>query len=160
MTQCRSFPPVWRADAELLVLGSMPGAESLRQQQYYAFRHNAFWPIMGTLFHFDHTLPYPERLRHLVENRVALWDVLQRCERDGSLDADIRHAVPNDLPGLLGQCPRLRRIFCNGSAAAMHFRRNFPRLAPMMTPLPSTSPAAARLRPEQKLQAWRQAIWP
>jgi len=159
MPRCLSFPPVWRADAELLVLGSMPGAESLRQRQYYAFKHNAFWPIMGALFHFDHTLPYRERLRRLVENRVALWDTLQCCEREGSLDADIRHAVPNDLPGLLAKCPRLKRILCNGSAAAQHFRRNFPQLVPMMTQLPSTSPAAAQLRFEQKLDAWRNAIW-
>ena len=160
MTRCVSFAPVWRADAELLILGSMPGVESLRQQQYYAFRHNAFWPIMGTIFHFDHTLPYPKRLDCLRKNRVALWDVLKFCERDGSLDADIRHALPNDLPALLEKCPNITRILCNGSAAATHFRRAFPRLVPLMTLLPSTSPAAARLSFPQKLLAWKQAICP
>ena len=160
MTYCESFAPVWRADAKLLILGSMPGVESLRQQQYYAFRHNAFWPIMGELFQFDASLPYRERLECLIHNHLALWDVLGHCERKGSLDADIRRATPNDIPGLLARCPGITRILCNGTAAATHFRRNFPQRSPMMTQLPSTSPAAARLRFEQKLMAWRQAIRP
>ncbi|MBR4125193.1 MAG: DNA-deoxyinosine glycosylase [Victivallales bacterium] len=160
MPYCESFAPIWRADAELLVLGSMPGVESLRQKQYYAFKHNAFWRIMGELFHFDSALPYPERLKCLVQNHVALWDVLGRCERKGSLDSDIQNAIPNDLPKLIAKCPHLTRIFCNGSTAATHFRRNFPQFIPMMTQLPSTSPAAARLRYEQKMMAWRQAIRP
>ena len=157
---CTSFPPVWRSDAEILILGSMPGEESLRQQQYYAFKYNAFWRIMGELFHFDHAQPYPERLECLRKNHVALWDTLQFCEREGSLDSDIRHATPNDIPWLLAKCPKITRIFCNGTASATHFRRNFPQLASMMTQLPSTSPAAARLRYIQKLSAWRQAICP
>ena len=160
MPRCTSFPPVWRADAEMLVLGSMPGVESLRQQQYYAFKHNAFWRIMGELFHFDPALPNPQRLEAQRKNRVALWDTLQNCEREGSLDSDIQNARPNDIPWLLAQCPRITRILCNGTASATHFRRNFPQLASMMTQLPSTSPAAARLNYIQKLTAWKQAICP
>ena len=154
MACCNSFPPVWRKDAEILILGSMPGTESLRMRQYYAFRHNAFWKIMGDLFQFDNLLPYPERLNLLRQNHVALWDVLQACEREGSLDSNIQNAEPNDIPWLLAQCPGLRWIYCNGSAAACHFRRFFPTLAPMMVQLPSTSPAAARLKYGQKLAAW------
>ena len=157
-SRCTSFPPVWRADAKMLILGSMPGVESLRQQQYYAFKHNVFWRIMGELFHFDHALPYPERLECLRKSHVALWDTLQYCEREGSLDSDIQNARPNDIPWLLEQCPHIRRIFCNGSAAATHFRRNFPQLVGRMTQLPSTSPAAARLSYSQKRAAWETAI--
>ncbi|MBO4618503.1 MAG: DNA-deoxyinosine glycosylase [Victivallales bacterium] len=160
MTYCESFAPVWQKDAKILILGSMPGVESLRQQQYYAFRHNVFWRIMGELFHFDANLPYPERLECLMQNHLALWDVLGQCERQGSLDTAIQHAIPNDIPGLLKKCPKITRILCNGTAAATHFRHNFPQYIPMMTRLPSTSPAAARLRFEQKLLAWRQAIRP
>ena len=160
MTYCESFAPVWRKDAKILILGSMPGVESLRQQQYYAFKHNVFWRIMGELFHFDATLPYSERLKCLLKNHVALWDTLGQCERHGSLDTAIQHAIPNDIPGLLKKCPKITRILCNGTAAATHFRRNFPQYIPMMTQLPSTSPAAARLTSAQKRNAWKQAICP
>ena len=115
---------------------------------------------MGDLFHFDANLPYPERLEHLRKNHVALWDTLGQCERQGSLDTAIQHAIPNDIPRLLKNCPKITRILCNGTAAATHFRRNFPQYISMMTQLPSTSPAAARLTYSQKRNAWKQAICP
>ena len=86
----RSFAYSADARARFLILGSMPGAESLRRQEYYAFKHNAFWRIMGELYSFSPALPYPERLAALRDAGVALWDVLAECERPGSLDASIR----------------------------------------------------------------------
>ena len=65
MSDCLSFPPVWRPDARILILGSMPGEESLRQQQYYAYKHNAFWRILGDFCGFAPALPYPDRLAAL-----------------------------------------------------------------------------------------------
>ena len=103
MDKKSSFPPSVETGAEVLLLGSMPGEESLRRQQYYAYRYNAFWKIMGVLFAFDPELPYEERLAALRRNRVALWDTLKYCRREGSLDTGIREPVPNDIPGLLKQ---------------------------------------------------------
>ena len=153
-----SFPPVARADAELLILGSMPGAESLRQRQYYAFRHNLFWRIMGEFFGFAPDAPYAERLAILREHHIALWDVFAACDRAGSLDTAIRNGVPNDIPGLLKKCPRIRKICCNGQTAGKSLCRFFPELAPMAVCLPSTSPAAAGIPPEVKRARWREAL--
>lgn len=156
----RSFPPVARADAKLLILGSMPGEESLRRRQYYAFPRNAFWPIAGALFGFDPALPYPRRLAALRRAGVALWDVLGACRRRGSLDSDIADAVPNDIPAILARCPRVRLVACNGTAAHAALRRFFPDLPVPVVRLPSTSPAAARLSPARKLALWRDALAP
>ena len=159
MSDCLSFPPVWRPDARFLILGSMPGAESLRQQQYYAYRHNAFWRILGELCGFPPALPYPGRLDALRNHRIALWDVLLSCQRDGSLDSDIRSAVPNDIPGLIARTPGLRLILCNGGTAAQYYRRHFGKtIAVPMRRLPSTSPAAAAIPYAAKLQSWREAL--
>ena len=157
---CRSFPPSESPDARVLILGSMPGGESLRRRQYYAFPHNAFWRIAGTLFSFAPDLPYAERLASLRAAGVALWDVLSECEREGSLDTAIRSPEPNDIPGLLARCPKIEMICCNGSAAFNCLRRFFPRLPVPAVRMISTSPAAARYTFEQKLAAWRAVLGP
>lgn len=154
----RSFAPVARGDARVLVLGSMPGEESLRRREYYAHPRNAFWRIAGALWGFDAGAPYAERLEALQRAGVALWDVLGSCRRKGSLDADIEDAVPNDLPGLLAKCPGVRTIGCNGGAAFAALKRFFPELGARAARLPSTSPAAAMWRESEKLAMWREGL--
>ena len=157
--QRHSFPPVAAPDAKVLILGSMPGEESLRLQQYYAFSHNAFWRIMGELFSFSSDLPYAERLQELQKNHIALWDTLSCCIRSGSLDSNIRNAQHNDITGLLLRCPEIRTIFCNGHAAYNYLKRFqnglFTREDLQIFYLPSTSPAAARMNYHQKLGYWK-----
>ena len=94
------FPPVESAEAETLILGSMPSERSLREKQYYGHPANAFWFIMGRLLDFDHRIDYDARKRMLVVNRIALWDVVYSCEREGSLDSAIkaRSIKPNNFP--------------------------------------------------------------
>lgn len=142
----------------MLVLGSMPGVESLRRQQYYAHPRNAFWPIMGVLFGFSPGLSYERRLEKLNQAGVALWDSLAGCERTGSLDSNIRKPVPNDIPGLLERYPAIHAIFCNGSASCLFLKKYhrplFERSGLEIRQLPSTSPAAAVYSFEQKLKLW------
>jgi hypoxanthine-DNA glycosylase len=165
-TRLYSFAPLVRADARLLILGSMPGAASLAAQQYYAHPQNQFWPIMERLCGARRSLSYASRLQRLQQCRVALWDVLHSCVRCGSLDASIEHAsaVPNDLPQLLRAHPGIERLCCNGGTAyrALHryfgtqLQREFPQL--LCLQLPSTSPAHARMRLADKLVAWEAAL--
>lgn len=159
----RSFPPAAREDAEILVLGSLPGAESLRRQQYYAHPRNGFWPILGRLLGFPPELPYPERIARLIEHRIALWDVVREGRRPGSLDSDIRDETVNDFPEFLRRHPHIRRLCFNGATAERLFKsRALAALPPDRTlelvRLPSTSPAHASLRLEEKLEAWRQGL--
>lgn len=162
--EVRGFAPVWRSDARVLVLGSMPGVASLTAAQYYAHPRNAFWTIMGALFGAGPALPYAERLQRLLDAGVALWDVIASCRRPGSLDSAIApdSVTPNDLPGLITACPALDHLFFNGTAAETAFRRHFARgdrlrvLRPTLKlqRLPSTSPAHAARPLTEKLSAW------
>ncbi len=161
----QGFPPVAAADARILILGSMPGIASLRQVRYYAHPRNAFWPIAAQVLGFDPAADYSRRLHALQHARIALWDVLQSCERPGSLDAAIRPdtLVPNDFAAFFRAHPHLIRICFNGSKAATLYRRHvLPQLpstrALQYLDLPSTSPAHAAARFEQKLAAWRDAL--
>ena len=72
----QSFPPIATSTARILILGTMPGEESLAQQEYYANPRNQFWRIMQELFGVPISAPYAERIARLQENRIALWDVL------------------------------------------------------------------------------------
>ena len=161
MSTVASFPPLSGPDARVLVLGSMPGARSLAVGQYYAHKHNAFWPIMAELFAFAPDADYEARTQALRSNGVALWDVLKTCYREGSMDADIRDAVPNDFESFLSQHEGIAAVFFNGAKAEQVWRK---RVAPLLPEpllprrqvrLPSTSPAYAAINFAQKLEAWR-----
>lgn len=149
--------------AKVLILGSMPGVESLRQQQYYAHPRNSFWPIMDALFGAGRYLPYGRRLARLRRHGVALWDVARRCHRPGSLDSSIakESVVANDFAALFQFSPRIGAVFFNGkTAAALYERLVLPELPVQLQQLnyqvmPSTSPANAALTRAQKLEKWQ-----
>ncbi len=157
----RSFPPIARRDAEVLILGSMPGEASLAAGRYYAHPRNAFWPIMAALLGFAPDAPYARRVRALKEARIALWDVLHSCRRRGSLDADIAREdlAANDFAAFFRSHARIRRVVFNGAAAEQCFRRHVePGLklrGIAYARLPSTSPAHAALSFDAKREAWR-----
>jgi hypoxanthine-DNA glycosylase len=162
VAQIHSFPPIARATARVLILGSMPGEASLRANQYYAHPRNQFWPIAGDLFGFDPASPYEVRVARVRSADIALWDVLESCIRVSSLDSAIepRSAIPNDFAGFLAAHPQIRRICFNGAKAeALYIRLVRPQLAanPKVEHLrlPSTSPAHAALPLAAKLRAWQ-----
>lgn len=159
------LPPIFDRQALLLILGSMPGGRSLAEQRYYAHQNNAFWPIMAACLGFDPGAPYEERTAALREAGIALWDVLASCVRQGSLDTAIESetAAANDLAPLLAACPDLKLIAFNGAAAERWFNRlvrpSLPAAASLPTRrLPSTSPAFAAMRFEEKCRLWRAAL--
>jgi hypoxanthine-DNA glycosylase len=158
----RGFKPHATQTARVLILGSMPGEASLAAGQYYALRHNAFWPIMGELLGFDPTIPYAERLAALATADIALWDTCQTCLRQGSLDSNIQKPVANDFPRFLADHPQITRICFNGAKAESLFHALVTPILPPPHPdfvrLPSTSPAYAGLSRAAKTQAWREAL--
>jgi len=161
MPQVQSFPPIENPTARTLILGSMPGRESLRAGQYYAHRRNAFWPIMGDLIGAVPTLPYEARTQILKSAGIALWDVLASCTRHSSMDADIDTGSisPNNFTSFFLKHPGITHVFFNGCMAEKCFHKHVLSLLehqPLCYQrLPSTSPANASMRYEQKLKAWK-----
>ncbi len=156
-----SFPPIAAPDSRVLILGSMPGEASLKAGQYYAHKRNAFWRIMGELFGAGLEKPYDERVRILNARGIALWDVLQSCVRQGSLDSNITTEMPNDFAAFFKGHPHIARVGLNGGKAAASFRKYAAAFCPpnvVVTSLPSTSPAHAARSFEQKLNAWREGL--
>lgn len=153
-TRLSAFAPIADPRTRLLILGSLPGAASLAAGRYYGHPRNAFWRLMSPVVGTDLTrLDYEERLEVLLEAGVGLWDVIASAERPGSLDADIRHAQPADLAGLIRALPALSAIGFNGGAASRLGRRLLAGSPLTLVDLPSSSPAHARPLAE-KQAAW------
>jgi TDG/mug DNA glycosylase family protein len=161
--QVSSFPPQVGAGCVLLILGTVPSVRSLELRQSYGHRFNLFWPFMGELFDAGPELPYAERIARLHRRGIGIWDVLERCERPGSLDSSIIVAseVPNDIPGLLERERSIRAIALNGGRAQSFRRHSLPRLDAALRErvtlldLPSTSPANASISRARKFERWQ-----
>ncbi|MDD5580336.1 MAG: DNA-deoxyinosine glycosylase [Methylobacter sp.] len=163
MSDIEGFAPLVSTNAEILILGSMPGVASLLKQQYYGHPGNAFWPIMGALFAAYPELGYQQRKEILLENGVAVWDVLQSCKRLGSLDSNIELSsiTINDFTSFFDEYQLIRHVYFNGGMAEKVYKKH---ILPILNKrfsyleyqrLPSTSPAFASLRLEQKIAAWK-----
>lgn len=164
--QKTGFRPITDEHATVLILGSMPGEQSLQVNEYYANKHNAFWKIMASLFGFAPDTHYAARTQMLTRHKIALWDVIQICERQGSLDSaiDATSIIANDFASFYRDHLNIRQVFFNGAKAEMEYRK---RVLPCLpdtlqdieySRLPSTSPAMAQLSFEQKLVAWKMAL--
>jgi len=154
-----SFPPIVNNHSEILILGTMPGAMSLVKQEYYGHKQNAFWKIIYSLFS---ELPvaehFADKKQLLLENNIAVWDVLAYCERKGSLDIHIKNQTENDIPELLRQFPKITKILFNGKESYKYFHRKFGDIEGISYHImPSTSPANT-IKFEDKLHFWKQAL--
>jgi double-stranded uracil-DNA glycosylase len=156
------FPPLIADTSRVLVVGTLPSEESLHRQEYYGHPRNQFWRILADIYHVPLAETYPGRVALLRQKQLALWDVLQHGERQGSLDQAIRNAVPNDFRELFQTYRNLLAIVFNGRKAHDLFEHQvlkqqalaggdqLPRLL-----MPSTSPAATMPLAE-KIKRWRQ----
>lgn len=163
MNFARSFNWIADQDAQVLILGSMPGLASLNAQRYYANPRNHFWPILLSLLNVTADMDYEQRLNCLRQHKIALWDVLAECQRSGSLDANIdKESIRcNDFAAFFAQHSSIQCIAFNGKTAEQLFRRHVhSSLATkwrttQQISLPSTSPAHTSLTLADKLQRWR-----
>jgi double-stranded uracil-DNA glycosylase len=158
------LPPIVGSNARVLILGTLPGDESLRLQQYYGHPRNHFWPIIAAVLDAELPPAYEDRREMLITNGIAVWDVLQSADRAGSLDSDIRNARANDFDALLRKHSAIDTIAFNGQKArALFWRTEMQRGEDLermtLHVLPSTSPAYVKPMSE-KTDAWRTALVP
>lgn len=157
----QSFPPLIHADSEILILGTLPGEDSLRFQQYYGHPRNQFWRLIGDLLQQPLTdYDYADRCQLLLSHRLALWDTLSHASRKGSLDSNIKNPQYNDIISLLENHPAIHTIGFNGKQAQRFFNvgckaHNTPPTLPQtLIALPSSSPAYT-LPYEEKRKQWQ-----
>ena len=157
--------PLTCPDPIVLVLGSLPGDESIRRQEYYGNPRNMFWKVLASVF--EDTVPesYPEKKAFLARHHVALWDVFASAEREGSLDVNIRDNSCNDIAGFLAAHSSIKAIVLNGGKASKAFKKMQKAVNADFGPIEvfsftSTSPLSisARWPLERIAEQWKQIL--
>ena len=149
------IPPLYRADSEILILGSFPSVKSRESAFFYGHPQNRFWKVMAEVFGDEVPRDVPERRSFLIRHRVAAWDVIHSCTIRGSSDASIKDVVANDLTVILNKAP-IRQIYVNGRTAEKMYKKHIePSIGRKAVCLPSTSPANAAWSLERLVGAWK-----
>lgn len=155
MSRISGFEPIVHKEDTLLILGSMPSIESLRQDMYYANKTNRFWPMLGKIY----GLPYETReqkLELVKSAKIAIWDVCQSCQRQTSADSKIKDIIPNDIPDLLLNNPSIQRVICNGKTSYQTLKKYYPDIDAIS--MPSTSAANAKYRLDDLIALYQQYL--
>jgi len=148
------FPPFFRADSHILILGSFPSVKSREQMFFYGHPQNRFWRVLAAVFEDRLPITIPEKCVFLEKHRIALWDSIGKCTIEGSSDSSIRDVVPNDLSVIL-DAAQIAAIFCNGKQSFECYQRYiYPSLLREARILPSTSPANAAWTVDRLVNEW------
>ena len=151
MRVTHSIPPVYDGNSEILILGSFPSVKSRKAQFFYGHPQNRFWRVIAAVCGCDAPATIEEKKKMLLQNHIALWDVIESCDIKGSSDSSIRNVNVNDFSRILNAAD-IRRIFANGTAAYNLYTKYVDK---SITRLPSTSPANAAWNMERLIDAWR-----
>ena len=153
-----TFEPVYDRDSKILILGSLPSVKSREEGFYYGHPRNRFLSVLSTLLKCPLPRTIEEKRQMLLENQIAIYDVILECDIIGSSDSSIRDVVPTDIGGILKNS-QVQRVFANGKTAAKLYRRYIePETGIPIIELPSTSPANATYGLERLSRVWEQAL--
>lgn len=153
------IPAFYRENANILILGSFPSVKSREQGFFYGHPRNRFWTVLAGVFDTEIPETVSEKKQFLIQNRLAVWDVIASCEIEGSADSAIRDVVPNDIRPIL-QGAQIEKIFTNGKTADSLYRKwIYPVSGRDAVCLPSTSPANASWSSERLTEYWREQLF-
>ena len=152
------FAPVWNQNSKILILGSLPSVKSRENNFYYGHPRNRFWKVLAGIFEVSIPETIEEKTDFILGHQLAIWDVIESCQIQGSSDSSIREVKVNDLEIVLRQS-NIHYIICNGKAAEKFFMKyQYPEVEIKPIVLPSTSPANAAYSLERLISVWKPAI--
>lgn len=155
MKQLHTIPPLYNKDSRVLILGSFPSVKSREQAFFYGHPQNRFWRVLADIFESEVPITIEGKKRLILNNRLALWDVIAECEITGSSDSSIKNVIPNDISKILADSD-IKAIFVNGRTAEKYYIRYTEQLiGKKAVCLPSTSPANASWSIERLCEEWK-----
>ena len=155
MKQLHTIPPLYNKDSRVLILGSFPSVKSREQAFFYGHPQNRFWQVIANNFECEFPSTIENKKRLILNNRLALWDVIAECEITGSSDSSIKKVVPNDISKILADSD-IKAIFVNGRTVEKYYiRYTEPLIGKKAVCLPSTSPANAAWSVTRLCEEWK-----
>ena len=149
------IPPLFNEESETLILGSFPSVKSREAAFFYGHPQNRFWAVVAEIYGCEKPQTVEEKKKLVLENKLAMWDVIESCEIEGSADSTISNVTANDLSVILNNS-KVDRIFVNGKTAEKYYNKyTYPKTGIKAICLPSTSPANAAWRIERLVEAWK-----
>ena len=133
----------------------MPSQRSRESGFYYAHPTNQFWRLIGAVCSQDPPVTVEDKIRMLLDRRIALWDVFASAEISASSDASIKRSTSAGAEASWIAETKIKHFFVNGRKAAEGynwFLRDFTGTDAVY--LPSSSAANAGMSFEEKLQKW------
>lgn len=149
------IPPLFNEESETLILGSFPSVKSREAAFFYGHPQNRFWAVVAEIYGYEKPQTVEEKKKLILENKLAMWDVIESCEIEGSADSTISNVTANDLSVILNNS-KVDRIFVNGKTAEKYYNKyTYPETGIKAICLPSTSPANAAWSVERLVDAWK-----
>lgn len=152
--QSHTFEPIFDSKSRILILGTFPSVKSRENNFYYGHPQNRFWSVLAEILGMETPKSIPQKRQMLLENNIAIWDVVGSCDISNSADMSIKNVVPNDI-GIILEKADIKAIYANGKTAEKLYNKYLlEKTGKIIIPLPSTSPANAAFSKERLVKAW------
>lgn len=150
-----TFEPIFNKDSKILILGSLPSVKSREEGFYYGHPQNRFWSVLSSIYNLEIPKTVDEKIKMLINNNIAIWDVIESCDIIGSSDSSIKNVIPADLSKILNN-NKIQNIYANGKTASKLYKKYSEKNTGIkIIELPSTSPANATYTLDRLIEAWK-----
>ncbi len=152
------FSPVIFDDSEFLILGTFPSIKSFENDFYYSHPKNQFWKILFTVFD-EYAIDKNDKINFLKKHKIALWDIVESCERKNSSDANLKNIKVHDLKELKERYKKIKTIAFTGKKALYFYEKYHIELDDInICYLPSPSPAYAVMGISEKTEIYKKCL--
>ncbi len=150
-----TFEPIFNKDSKILILGSLPSVKSREEGFYYGHPQNRFWSVLSSIYNLEIPKTIDEKIKMLINNNIAIWDVIESCDIIGSSDSSIKNVIPADLSKILNNS-NIQNIYANGKTASKLYKKYSEKNTGIkIIELPSTSPANATYTLDRLIEVWK-----
>ena len=153
MKVVHTFKPIYNQKSKILILGSFPSVKSREDNFYYAHPKNRFWKLISKILNIKEPITIEDKTKLILNNNLAIYDVIKSCEIQGSSDSSIKNVEINDINYIINNSS-IEKIIFNGNKAYELYNKYETNKFSNTKVLPSTSPANAKYTLEDLCKIW------